>query len=111
MLIVRLARQGRTKRPFYHVVVAEKARAVQKKFIAKLGTYDPLANGGKGELNIDKDLAEKYVSNGAQMSQTAARLLSKNGVKSAGKFIAQRVTKPKKEAPKPEVSEATEATE
>lgn len=105
MLIIRLARHGRKKAPFYHIVVAEKARAVQKKFVARLGHYNPLANGGDGELVFDAEKIAFYIKNGAQMSQTAARLLSKAGVKEAGAFIEQRATKPKKEEPKPEEEE------
>lgn len=106
MLVVRLARRGRKKQPFYDIVVAEKARAVQKKYVKKLGYYNPLTEDGKGLLVVDKDLAEKFISNGAQPSDTAARLLSKHGVKSAEKYIAKRVTKPKKEAAPAEESEA-----
>ncbi len=104
MLIIRLARRGRKKQAFYDVVVAEKARAVQKRYITKLGYYNPLTENGKGELVIDKDLTTKYIKNGAQVSQTAARLLVKNDIKEAGKFVEERVTKPKKEkvAPEPE---------
>lgn len=106
MLIIRLARHGRKKAPFYHLVVAEKAKAVQKKYVARIGYYNPLANEGKGELVFDQEKITLYVNNGAQMSQTAARLLSKAGCKEAGKFVVARVTKPKKEEPKPEPEEA-----
>ena len=105
MLIIRLARHGRKKTPFYHIVVAEKARAVQKKFVAKLGFYNPLADAGEGQLEFDQEKVEFYIKNGAQMSQTAARLLAKAGVKDAEKFIEKRFTKPKKEEPKPEAKE------
>lgn len=108
MLIIRLARHGRKKTPFYHLVVAEKARAVQKKYIARIGHYNPLANEGKGELEFDQEKVEFYIKNGAQMSQTAARLLSKAGCKAAGEFIVARASKPKKEEPKPEVEETPE---
>mgnify|MGYP000542485819 CR=1 FL=1 len=108
MLIIRLARHGRKKSPFYHLVVAEKARAVQKKYVERIGHYNPLADGGKGELVFDQEKVAFYIGNGAQMSQTAARLLSKAGCKEAGNFIVARATKPKKEAPKPEVTEAPE---
>ncbi|HEY5713918.1 MAG TPA: 30S ribosomal protein S16 [Candidatus Gracilibacteria bacterium] len=108
MLVIRLARHGRKKIAFYHLVVAEKSQPVKKKFIAKLGYYDPLANEGKGSLVFDEALAEKYIDNGAQVSQTAARLLTKSGFKKAGKFVQARVSKPKKEAPKPEVKEEEE---
>lgn len=105
MLIIRLSRRGRNKQAFFDLVVAEKARAVKKKFTEKLGYFNPLSKAGAGELVFDAALTEKYISNGAQISQTAARLLSKNGCKLAGKFIIQRGTKPKKtEAPKEEAA-------
>ena len=97
MLVIRLARRGRNKQAFFDIVVAEKARAVQKKFIYKLGYYNPLTDGGKGTIVVDKEKAEQYIKNGAQPSQTAARLLVKEGVKLAEKYIKKRVSKPKKE--------------
>ena len=111
MLIIRLARRGRTNAPFYDIVVAEKSRAVQKKFVNKLGYFNPLAEGGKGELVYNKEQTVKYISNGAQMSQAVARLLTKDGLKEAGKFVVARASKPKKEAPKPDVSEEAESTD
>lgn len=103
MLIIRFARRGRKKQAFFDLVVAEKSRPVKKKFVNKLGYYNPLTEGGKGELVFDKDQVEKYINNGAQVSQSAARLLAKNGCELAGKFIEQRASKPQKtEAPKEE---------
>jgi small subunit ribosomal protein S16 len=111
MLIIRLARRGRKKQAFYDLVVAEKSQAVQKKYIAKLGYYNPLTDGGKGAISFEKEALLKYIKNGAKMSQTVARLLAGAGVKEAEKFIEKRATKPKKEAPKPEVAEAAPSAE
>lgn len=105
MLIIRLARRGRKKQAFYDIVVAEKARAVQKKYIEKLGYFNPLTESGKGEAVIDASLVEKYIKNGAQLSQAVARLFTKNGIKAAEKFIIKRGTKPRKTAPPKEVVE------
>ncbi len=99
MLIIRFARVGRKGQPFFHLVVAEKARSVKKKYLEKLGYYNPLAEGGKGELVFEKDRVLYYVNHGAQMSQTVARLLTKEGLKEAGKFVVERVNKPKKTPP------------
>lgn len=110
MLIIRFARRGRKGQAFFDLVVAEKSKPVQKKFIAKLGYQNPLTDAGKGEFVFDKDQVEKYIKNGAQVSQSAARLLAKNGCAVAGKFIEQRVSKPKKtEAPKQEPEVVEEA--
>ncbi|NCP66923.1 30S ribosomal protein S16 [bacterium] len=107
MLIIRFARRGRKGQAFFDLVVAEKSKPVQKKFINKLGYFNPRTEGGKGEFVFDKEQVEKYITNGAQVSQSAARLLAKNGCEVAGKFVAQRVSKPQKtEAPKEVVEEA-----
>ncbi len=100
MLIIRLARRGRKNQAFFDLVVAEKSQAVQKKFVAKLGYLDPLLNKGEGKFVFDAAKIKKYISNGAQLSQAVARLLVRNGVKEAGKFIETRPTKPKKEVEK-----------
>lgn len=90
MLVIRLARLGRKKQAFFRLVAAEKSRAVQKKYVTSLGYYNPLTENGKGEFVFDKEKVEKFISNGAQPSQTAARLLVKHGVESAGKYIKKR---------------------
>ena len=108
MLVIRLARFGRNKTAFFKLVAAEKARAAQKKPVAELGWFNPHVDGGKGEFKFDAEAVKKYIANGAQVSQTAARKLVKAGVKEAGKFIEQRKTTPKKEAPKAEESPAEE---
>jgi len=112
MLIIRFARRGRKGQAFFDLVVAEKSKPVQKKFIEKLGYQNPLTDGGKGAFVFDKDLVEKYIKNGAQVSQSAARLLAKNGCELAGKFVEQRASKPQKtEAPKEEPEEESPAAE
>ena len=100
--MIRFARHGRKSQAFFHLVVAEKKRAANKKIVQKLGSFNPHADGGKGEIVFDKAAVEKYLQNGAQISQSAARILAKNGVKSCEKFILTRASKPKKEAPKKE---------
>lgn len=109
MLTIRFARSGRKNQAFFKLVVAENSQAVQKKFIEKLGYFNPYTDGGKGEFVYDKERVLHFIKNGAQMSQTVARKLSKDGLQEAGKFIEQRVTKPKKEQPKPEVAEEAPA--
>ncbi|PID70686.1 30S ribosomal protein S16 [bacterium DOLZORAL124_38_8] len=102
MLVIRLARFGRKKQAFFRLVAAEKSRAVQKKYITSLGYYNPLTENGKGEFVFDKEKVETFIKNGAHPSQTVARLLVKNGVKAAEKFIKQRPTVEKKPAEKTE---------
>ena len=106
MLTIRFARMGRKKQAFFHLVAADKRRATQKKIVEKLGYYNPHTEGGQGEFVFDADRIKYYIGNGAQVSETVARKLVKEGLKEAGKFVHDRPTKPKKEAPKPEVTEA-----
>jgi len=93
VLKIRLQRKGRRNRPFYRIVVAEKARAVQGRFLEIVGHYDPI----KKDLVLKTDRIEYYISNGAQPSQTVARLAIKQGMKNLEKFLDKRVTKPTKE--------------
>jgi len=118
--MIRFVRVGRKNQAYFHLVVAEKARAVQKKIIEKLGHLSPHVNKGEGEFTFNAERIKHYIKNGAQMSQTAARILTKNGFKEAGAFVEQRATKPRKtpapteapvveEAPVEEVVEETSA--
>ena len=109
MLMIRFVRVGRKNQAYFHLVVAEKARAVQKKIIEKLGHLSPHVNKGEGEFTFDADRIKYYIGNGAQMSQTAARILTKNGFKEAGAFVVARPTKPKKTPAPTEAPVATEA--
>lgn len=111
MLMIRFARVGRNKQAFFHLVAAEKRQSVTKKFVEKLGYYNPHTNNGEGEFVFEADRVKHFIGNGAQLSQTAARRLAKAGVSEAEKFIEKRVTKPKKEEVKEEVAEAAPAEE
>lgn len=109
MLIIRFARRGRKNQVFFDLLVAEKSQAVQKKYVEKVGYMNPLASGGDGEFVFDGEKVKKYIANGAQVSQTVARLLLKNGIKEAARFVETRPTKPKKVVPKEEAKEAVAA--
>jgi small subunit ribosomal protein S16 len=112
LLVIRLARTGKKKQAYFRIVVADKRRAVGAKFIEILGNYNPHAK--KLELNEEK-LAE-YLKNGAQPSNTLAKILKKEGVKlPKWVYIVERkrpakkvveVAPEKKEVPTPEAAEA-----
>ncbi len=76
MLVIRLARTGRKKRPNYRVVVAEKSAPIKGRFLEVLGHYDPRTK----ELVIDEDKAKQRLAAGAQPSETAEALLEKAGI-------------------------------
>ena len=92
MLVIRLSRAGRKKMPFYHIVVAEKQRAVKKQFVEELGYYDPLFDGGKGKIVVNVERCKERILQGCQPSETAARMLVKNGVEEASKYVPVRKT-------------------
>ena len=70
---IRLARYGAKKKPFYRVVVTNSESPRDGRFIDVLGTYDP-RNKVKG-INLKTDEIKKWVSQGAEMSDTVKRIL------------------------------------
>jgi small subunit ribosomal protein S16 len=68
---------GGKKVPFYRVVVADSKSARGGKSIAELGFYDPLKN--PAEIKVDVEEAKKWLSNGAQATDTARAILKKAG--------------------------------
>lgn len=76
---IRLTRLGDKKSPFYRVVVADSRVARDGKYIEQIGTYNPLVEPDK-QLNINKDLAEKWLKNGAQPTETTKSILQRVGV-------------------------------
>ncbi len=68
MVVIRLARGGAKKRPFYHIVAADKRRARNGKYIERLGFFNPLAKGQEVELLVTRERVTYWVSQGAQLS-------------------------------------------
>jgi len=86
MLVIRLSRQGRKNLAHYKLLVQEKTNPVKSgKYIEIVGHYDP--NDAENKLTFDKDRIEHFLKNGAQPSDTVARLLKKAGIENAAKFI------------------------
>ena len=75
MLRIRLSRQGAKKKPFYRVVVAEKASARDGRFLEILGHYDPKKNPAAVTLNLDR--VDHWVKSGAQPSDTVRGLIAR----------------------------------
>ena len=75
MVKIRLRRMGAKKAPYYRVVVADSRSPRDGRFIEELGTYDPMAEGNK--LNLDVERVEYWVSQGAQPTDTVRGLLKK----------------------------------
>lgn len=75
MVTIRLARAGARNRPFFHVVAADKRRAVKGRFIENLGFYNPKAQGAEKKLEVDLARLEHWTKLGAQVSDRVAFLL------------------------------------
>lgn len=72
MVKIRLARHGAKKRPYYRVVVSDSRCPRDGKFIDEVGRYNPLTNPKL--IQFDNEKMEKWLGDGAQMSDTVARL-------------------------------------
>ena len=83
MVIIRLARGGSKKRPFYNLVVADSRNRRDGRFIERVGFYDPRAGAGQEGLRVNLDRVTFWQSNGAQLSETVARLVKQAGAKIA----------------------------
>ena len=75
---IRLARFGVKKRPSYRIVVADSRAPRDGKFIEKIGTYDP--NQDPAVVHIEEEKAIKWITKGAQPTQTVKKLLKESGV-------------------------------
>jgi small subunit ribosomal protein S16 len=76
MLMIRLARFGAKKKPFYRVVVIEKERARDSRNLEVVGQYNPLTN--PAHVKLDHERIGYWTKNGAQLSETVGRLLKNN---------------------------------
>jgi small subunit ribosomal protein S16 len=75
MVIIRLARGGAKKTPFYNVVVADSRNRRDGRFIERVGFYNPSASANAEGLRIDLARVAHWQNNGAQLSETVARLV------------------------------------
>lgn len=78
MLRIRLSRVGKKKQPQYRLVVADARAPRDGAFIEIIGHYNPLTD--PATITIDEERALKWLRHGAQPSETAAKLLSKQGI-------------------------------
>ena len=75
---IRLKRMGANKKPFYRIVVADSRAPRDGKFIEEIGFYNPVSANKETRINDEK--AVKWLSNGAQPTDTVKTLLVNNGV-------------------------------
>ena len=75
---LRLKRMGSKKKPFYRIVAADSRSPRDGRFIEEIGTYDP--NTDPSSIKFNEEAANKWLANGAQPTETVAKLLKAAGI-------------------------------
>lgn len=75
---IRLKRMGKKKAPFYRIVVADARAPRDGRFIEEIGIYDPTKE--PSVFKVDEDAAKKWLSNGAQPTETVGKLFKLAGI-------------------------------
>ena len=75
MVVIRLARGGTNKRPFYHVVVTDRRTSLKGRYLERVGFFNPIATGGETRLRIDLPRVDHWLGQGAQATERVADLL------------------------------------
>ncbi len=83
MVVIRLARSGAKKRPFFNMVVTDSRNRRDGRFIERIGFYNPKAAESEQGLRVDAQRLSYWQSQGAQMSPTVARLVKQTGTAQA----------------------------
>ena len=78
MVVIRLARGGAKKRPFYNLVVTDSRSRRDGRFIERVGFYNPIANEGEEALRIAHDRVNYWTQRGARLSETVAMLVKRS---------------------------------
>ncbi len=74
MVVIRLARGGAKKRPFYQVIVTDSRNARDGRFIERIGFFNPTAQGQAEKIRLDADRYAHWVAQGAQPSERVAAI-------------------------------------
>ena len=75
---IRLRRMGQKKAPFYRIIVADSKSPRDGRFIDEIGTYDPMTT--PATYNVNEEAAKKWLANGAQPTETVARIFKTTGI-------------------------------
>lgn len=94
MLMIRLARRGKTNRPFYRIVVSDKRKDTFADSLEILGTVDPIAK--PKAITLNKERICHWLSKGAQASPTVYNILVDHGIVSGKKIRKTPKQKEKK---------------
>lgn len=75
MVVIRLARGGAKKRPFYQVVVADQRCSRDGRYIENIGFFNPLAKGNEEAVRVNLEAYQAWIDKGAQPSERVASLV------------------------------------
>lgn len=75
MVVIRLARAGAKKRPFYYVVVADQRCPRDGRYIERVGFFNPVARGQEEKIRLSRDRVAHWLSQGAQLSTRVATIV------------------------------------
>ena len=78
MVVIRLARGGAKKRPFYNIVAADSRNRRDGRFIERVGFYNPVPSGAEKALVVNAERLAYWEQNGAELSPTVARLVKQS---------------------------------
>jgi small subunit ribosomal protein S16 len=76
MVVIRLARGGAKKRPFYNIVATDSRNRRDGRFVERIGFYNPMASGKEESLRIAADRLSYWQGVGAQLSPAVERLVN-----------------------------------
>lgn len=77
MVVIRLARGGAKKRPFYNIVATDRQNRRDGRFLERVGFYNPMATGGEQPFAIKLDRVADWQSRGAQLSEAVDKLMKR----------------------------------
>ncbi|MCP4912090.1 MAG: 30S ribosomal protein S16 [Oligoflexia bacterium] len=80
MVVIRLARGGRTHKPIYTIVAADSRNSRDGRFLERLGQYDPSQEAGKTLNGVKAENIKAWLDKGAALSDTVKSLLKRNKV-------------------------------
>ena len=81
MVVIRLARGGAKKRPFYNIVVTDSRNPRDGRFIERVGFYNPIASDREEGLRLAMDRIAYWKDHGAKLSDTVEMLVKRSGAK------------------------------
>lgn len=106
MVVIRLARTGSKKNPFYHVVVADRRKPRDGRYIEQVGLYNPMARGKATVLELNQERINHWMSQGAKPSERVLHLMKQLKMTDTSKIEA---TPTRAEARKAQAEESKKA--